>query len=96
MIEEAVVQRVLSSALRTGGDFAEIFAEDQRGSAARLDLSASGDLAEAAAQLFAHLRALDATGAATIAVAAIPDRGLGAAINDRLRRAAAPRASPDR
>ncbi len=37
MIEEAVVQRVLSSALRTGGDFAEIFAEDQRGSAARLD-----------------------------------------------------------
>jgi L-threonylcarbamoyladenylate synthase len=59
--------------------------------AARFDLSASGDLAEAAAQLFAHLRALDATGAATIAVAAIPDRGLGAAINDRLRRAAAPR-----
>jgi L-threonylcarbamoyladenylate synthase len=59
--------------------------------AARLDLSASGDLAEAAAQLFAHLRALDATGAATIAVAPIPERGLGAAINDRLRRAAAPR-----
>jgi len=59
--------------------------------AARLDLSASGDLAEAAAQLFAHLRALDAIGAATIAVAPIPERGLGAAINDRLRRAAAPR-----
>ena len=59
--------------------------------AARFDLSASGDLAEAAAQLFAHLRALDATGAATIAVAPIPERGLGAAINDRLRRAAAPR-----
>jgi L-threonylcarbamoyladenylate synthase len=37
------------------------------------------------------LRALDATGAATIAVAPIPKRGLGAAINDRLRRAAAPR-----
>src|SRR5271167_2545571 len=53
--------------------------------AARLDLSASGDLAEAAAQLFAHLRALDATGAAAIAVAPIPERGLGAAINDRLR-----------
>jgi len=59
--------------------------------AARLDLSASGDLEQAAAQLFAHLRALDAIGAATIAVAPIPERGLGAAINDRLRRAAAPR-----
>jgi L-threonylcarbamoyladenylate synthase len=58
---------------------------------ARLDLSPSRDLDEAAANLFAQLRALDATGAATIAVAPIPDRGLGAAINDRLRRAAAPR-----
>jgi L-threonylcarbamoyladenylate synthase len=58
---------------------------------ARLDLSPSRDLDEAAANLFAHLRALDATGAATIAVAPIPERGLGAAINDRLRRAAAPR-----
>jgi len=58
---------------------------------ARLDLSASGDVEEAAAHLFAHLRSLDATGAATIAVAQIPERGLGAAINDRLRRAAAPR-----
>jgi L-threonylcarbamoyladenylate synthase len=57
----------------------------------RLDLSAAGDLEEAAARLFAHLRALDAAGAATIAVAPIPERGLGAAINDRLRRAAAPR-----
>jgi TldD protein len=37
VIEESVVQRVLSAALQTGGDFAEIFAEDQRGSAARLD-----------------------------------------------------------
>ncbi len=58
---------------------------------ARLDLSPSGDLDEAAANLFAHLRALDATGAARIAVAPIPESGLGAAINDRLRRAAAPR-----
>ncbi len=57
----------------------------------RLDLSASGDLVEAAANLFAHLRALDATGAKLIAVAPIPERGLGVAINDRLRRAAAPR-----
>lgn len=56
-----------------------------------LDLSPRGDLKEAAAHLFAHLRALDATGAATICVAPIPERGLGAALNDRLRRAAAPR-----
>lgn len=58
---------------------------------ARLDLSPSGDLAEAASNLFAYLRALDAVGAPTIATAPIPHRGLGAAINDRLRRAAAPR-----
>ncbi|MGD0562509.1 MAG: L-threonylcarbamoyladenylate synthase [Roseiarcus sp.] len=59
----------------------------------RLDLSPDGDLDEAAANLFAYLRALDATGARTIAVAPIPWSGLGAAINDRLRRAAAPRDS---
>ncbi len=58
---------------------------------ARLDLSPSGDLVEAASHLFAYLRALDAAGAARIAVAPIPEHGLGAAINDRLRRAAAPR-----
>jgi L-threonylcarbamoyladenylate synthase len=58
---------------------------------ASLDLSASGDLQEAAANLFRFLRALDARGAKTIAVAPIPEKGLGAAINDRLRRAAAPR-----
>jgi L-threonylcarbamoyladenylate synthase len=63
------------------------------GSAAGLDLSPSGDLTQAAANLFAHLRALDAAGAGQIAVAPIPERGLGAAINDRLRRAAAPRPS---
>jgi len=58
---------------------------------ARLDLSPGGDLRQAAANLFAHLRALDATGADVIYVAPIPETGLGAAINDRLRRAAAPR-----
>jgi L-threonylcarbamoyladenylate synthase len=52
------------------------------------NLSASGDLAEAAANLFSALRALDASGARTIAVMPIPDEGLGEAINDRLRRAA--------
>jgi L-threonylcarbamoyladenylate synthase len=57
----------------------------------RLDLSPSGDLVEAASHLFSYLRALDAGGAKRIAVALIPEYGLGAAINDRLRRAAAPR-----
>lgn len=56
-----------------------------------LTLSASGDLTEAAANLYAHLRALDATGAQVIAVAPIPAQGLGEAIRDRLARAAAPR-----
>lgn len=56
-----------------------------------LTLSAIGDLIEAAANLYAHLRALDETGAETIAVAPIPARGLGEAIRDRLQRAAAPR-----
>jgi L-threonylcarbamoyladenylate synthase len=56
-----------------------------------LTLSASGDLIEAAANLYAHLRALDAAGAAAIAVAPIPHHGLGEAIRDRLARAAAPR-----
>ena len=50
-----------------------------------------GDLQEAAANLFAALRALDAAGATAIAVMPIPEDGLGEAINDRLRRAAAPR-----
>jgi L-threonylcarbamoyladenylate synthase len=62
--------------------------------AARLDLSPSRDLIEAASHLFSYLRALDAAGAARIAVAPIPEHGLGAAINDRLRRAAAPRIIP--
>ncbi|MGP9789824.1 L-threonylcarbamoyladenylate synthase [Roseinatronobacter sp. NSM] len=53
-------------------------------------LSENGDLAEAAAQLFAILHKADATGR-PIAVAPVPEYGLGLAINDRLRRAAAPR-----
>ncbi|GJD76451.1 Threonylcarbamoyl-AMP synthase [Methylobacterium goesingense] len=58
---------------------------------ARLNLSPAGDLAEAAARLFSALRQLDGIGAPVIAVAPIPERGLGEAINDRLRRASAPR-----
>ncbi len=54
-----------------------------------LNLSVTGDLAEAAANLFAHLRALDQPGNARIAVMPVPPIGLGLAINDRLRRAAA-------
>jgi L-threonylcarbamoyladenylate synthase len=55
------------------------------------NLSPRGDLLEAAANLFAALRRLDQTGVGSIAVMSIPDKGLGAAINDRLRRASAPR-----
>ncbi|WP_163848965.1 L-threonylcarbamoyladenylate synthase [Pseudooceanicola aestuarii] len=58
---------------------------------ADLNLSPDGRLEEAAANLFDMLRRLDARGAPGIAVAPIPDHGLGVAINDRLRRAAAPR-----
>lgn len=56
-----------------------------------INLSRSGDLIEAAANLFAALRALDEEHVDTIAVMPIPEHGLGEAINDRLRRAAAPR-----
>ena len=55
-----------------------------------VNLSRAGDLAEAAANLFATLRALDRPDVAAIAVMPIPDEGLGRAINDRLIRAAAP------
>jgi L-threonylcarbamoyladenylate synthase len=61
---------------------------------AALSLSDTGDLAEAAARLFATLRAADrlaAEGGGRIGVAPVPDHHLGLAINDRLRRAAAPR-----
>ena len=57
---------------------------------AALNLSPSGDLVEAAANLFAMLHAID-DGSTPIAVSPIPDTGLGRAINDRLQRAAAPR-----
>lgn len=61
------------------------------GASRTLNLSPAGDLVEAAANLFAHLRALDASDARAIAVMPIPNEGLGEAINDRLARAAAPR-----
>jgi L-threonylcarbamoyladenylate synthase len=67
---------------------------DAANAVALLNLSEAGDLREAAANLFSHLQALDRSGAKTIAVAPIPHRGLGEAINDRLARAAAPRDMP--
>ncbi|PHR22990.1 MAG: threonylcarbamoyl-AMP synthase [Hoeflea sp.] len=73
--------------IRFGGE--RLAGEDN--AIAVLDLSPRGDLREAAANLFDMLKRADATGATGIAVAPIPDQGLGEAINDRLRRAAAPR-----
>lgn len=60
------------------------------------NLSPAGDLEEAAANLFAMMRDLDRPEFRAIAVMAIPETGLGRAINDRLRRAAAPRDEPER
>ena len=61
------------------------------GAAVTLNLSEAGNLEEAAANLFAMLRRLDRPGLAGIAVMKLPESGLGRAINDRLRRASAPR-----
>jgi L-threonylcarbamoyladenylate synthase len=68
--------------------FGPALAEGAAGAMKVLNLSARGDPIEAAANLFSHLRALDAASAKAIAVMPIPDDGLGEAINDRLRRAA--------
>ena len=73
-----------------GLDFGGIFGAGKN----VLDLSPGRDLAEAAANLFIFLRALDAREPVCIAVAPIPCEGLGEAINDRLARAAAPRGAP--
>ena len=68
------------------------FGPDAPRAAISMNLSPSGDLTEAAANLFAMLRALDKQAAGrVIAVSSIPMTGLGEAINDRLKRAAAPR-----
>jgi L-threonylcarbamoyladenylate synthase len=71
--------------------FGPALAEGAGSAAITLNLSQRGDLIEAAANLFSHLRALDTAGAKSIAVMPIPHDGLGEAINDRLARAAAPR-----
>jgi len=71
--------------------FGPKLADDAAKAVLILNLSARGDTIEAAANLFSHLRALDAAGATAIAVMPVPHDGLGEAINDRLNRAAAPR-----
>ncbi|MEO1542814.1 MAG: L-threonylcarbamoyladenylate synthase [Pseudomonadota bacterium] len=58
-----------------------------------MNLSPTGDLREAAANLFKALRTIDQSGHAKVAVVPIPNEGLGEAINDRLARAAAPRSN---
>jgi L-threonylcarbamoyladenylate synthase len=71
--------------------FGPILPDGAANASSVLNLSTRGDLVEAAANLFSHLRALDAAGAKAIAVMPIRREGLGEAINDRLTRAAAPR-----
>jgi len=73
------------------GEAVLAFGRDVPQAAHVLNLSPAGHLVEAAANLFSHLRALDASGARGIAVMPIPNEGLGEAINDRLARAAAPK-----
>jgi L-threonylcarbamoyladenylate synthase len=68
--------------------------EPLQGAALTLNLSVTGDLEEAAANLFAMLRRLDRPAVSAIAVMPIPGVGLGEAIRDRLARAAAPRPPP--
>ena len=82
----------LNARTATAGEAALTFGGYDMGAAyATIDLSAHGDLDEAAARLYAALRSLDDSGVSSIAVAPIPEHGVGIAINDRLRRAAAPR-----
>lgn len=85
----------LGAADVAAGEALLAFGEPLPGAGAIFQLSVARDLREAAANLFAGLRALDAEGTrrglAGIAVMPVPGHGLGAAINDRLERAAAPR-----
>ena len=68
---------------RTGGDLRQLAIIEDGAMLVR------GDTIEAAANLYSYLRRLDASGAAAIGVAPIPTHGLGDAIRDRLKRAAA-------
>ncbi|MFN3351915.1 L-threonylcarbamoyladenylate synthase [Pseudorhodoplanes sp.] len=97
MLESHYAPRTALRLSATGVEPGEVllaFGTPLPGAAAMLNLSESGDLSEAAANLFGHLRRLDAMGAPKIAVMPVPYQGLGEAINDRLRRAAAPKEFP--
>jgi L-threonylcarbamoyladenylate synthase len=83
--------RLAATEARPGEALLAFGPEAPPGFAEILWLTRSGDLAEAAANLFAMLRGLDRPSFTGIAVMPIPEHGLGRAINDRLRRAAAPR-----
>jgi L-threonylcarbamoyladenylate synthase len=83
--------RMYATAPRTGEALLAFGPHPVPGFVETLNLSPKADLIEAAANLFAMLRRLDRPKFAGIAVMPIPDTGLGRAINDRLRRAAAPR-----
>lgn len=87
----ALPLRLDATDLRPGEALLSFGPHTLAGFAAERNLSPDGDLTEAAANLFAHLRELDDPAYAGIAATPIPERGLGRAINDRLRRAAAPR-----
>ena len=83
------------NALHVGaGEALLAFGAPIRHAGAVINLSPSADLAEAAANLYAALRALDRSGAPRIAAMPIPEEGLGEAINDRLRRAARAPSNP--
>jgi L-threonylcarbamoyladenylate synthase len=84
--------RLDATSARPGEALLAFGPEAPPGFAEVLWLSRRGDLGEAAANLFAMLRRLDRPDFSGVAVMPIPDQGLGRAINDRLRRAAAPRA----
>ena len=81
--------RINATDMRPNEAFVAFGVEIAGDGAATRNLSPSGDLAEAAARLFATLRALDRPEFSGIAVAPVPEMGIGRAINDRLRRAAA-------
>jgi len=87
------VLRLNADAPKLGEAWLGFGPDPARGSAISLNLSPSGDLEEAASYLFSALRQIDEwlEKSGIIAVAPIPETGLGLAINDRLRRAAAPR-----
>ncbi|MGO4618666.1 L-threonylcarbamoyladenylate synthase [Ensifer sp. 2YAB10] len=84
---EATDVRAGEALIRFGGG--RVLGEEQ--AAVVLDLSPTGNLREAAANLFDYMKRADASGAQTIAFGPIPSEGLGEAIIDRLQRAAAPR-----